>query len=68
MTHTVFRQHVSNAMYRDTARVVELIQRYSHPGCPPHVDQIDRPQDFLYALSAREITLNSPVSRSCTTA
>lgn len=62
MTRTAFRRHVSNAMYRDTVRVVELIRRYSHPGCPPHVDQIDRPEDFLYALSGRDITINSPVS------
>lgn len=67
MTHSTFRRHVSNAMYRDTERVVDLIRRYSHPGTMPHVDAIDRPEDFLYALSGRDITINSP-SRSCTTA
>ncbi len=67
MTHTAFRRRVSNALYEDTARVVELIRRYSHPGCPPHVDQIDRPEDFLHAMFNLDNTLNVP-SRSCTTA
>ena len=48
-----FRRRVASAVDADPAGVVELIRRYSRPGWPPHIDHIDRPGDFLYAMSGR---------------
>ena len=53
MPDTNFRQHVARAADADPAGVVELIRRYSRPGWPPHIDHIDRPGDFLYAMSGQ---------------
>lgn len=50
-----FRRRVARAVDADPGRVVELIRRYSRPGWPPHIDHIDRPADFLYALGSARV-------------